>query len=369
MSTDTEIRTTLHRAAEAADAPTIDRNRFERRVRRHRHRRRAGMAGAAAAVAAAALAVPLAVDRMGTETKIDTPPPPLARPLASLSQPVYFAVTDRQGFGHVMAIDPRGQVHDLSVRTEEILGLTYDGVILIGAESQLVRIRATAQPDGQWRFDRVPLPVKGAFGVAKPSDDGFMLLASPLYGEPAIYDLATDKVVSRPDLPAESGNVEDFDGQRILFNDGDSTWLYTGDGNPIELPDALAPPSMGGDFVLVPQREGVRLYDVSSGSAEKIGEVDGYIGELSPDGRYYFAASEEPAGPVELWELGADEPTLMSGAPGKLWDARWLDADTALVGSSVERNGKALLTLLVCEAQTRACGEIYATTDNIWLRY
>lgn len=240
---------------------------------------------------------------------------------------------------------------------------------MLGTDSELVRVRAAVGPDGQWRFDPVPVPVEGAIGGARPSDDGTRLMVLTLRGKAVVYDLTTNRVVSRPDLRPDPAIVEDFTVQRVLYGAGRSTWLDTGDGAAIELPGAATSPSVGGDFVLVPRFEKVHLYDVSSGSAKEVGAVDGYIGQLSPDGRYYFAISDEPAGPASIWEPGADEPMPLSGAGERLWNARWLDSDTALVGSSVERNGQRLTTLLVCEAETRACREVHATSEVIWLDF
>jgi hypothetical protein len=365
MSDDTIIRATLRGVADGAAPPSIDRQGFERRVRRYRNRRRAGLCAVAGAMALILAAVPIVVDRIGAGT--DSPSATAAPP--ELTKPVYFAEQRGGGRGHVVAIDPEGELHDLGVRAEEIYGATYDGVIMRGTQSQLVRIRATAGPDGQWRFEQVPAPVDGAIGGAKPSDDGTQLLVLPLRGQPVVYDLTTNDVVRRLDLRPEPIGVDDFTGQRVLYTAGRSTWLDTGDGDPIELPEAMMPSSVGGDFVLVPRIGDVHLYDISSGSAQDVGAADAYIGQLSPDGRYYFAFSDEPAGPPGIWEPGADESMPLSGAGERIWDAWWLDADTALVGSAVERNGQTLATLLVCEAESRACREIHATSKDIWLHF
>ena len=366
MSADVKIRVALRQAAEAATPPPIDRPGFEGRVRRYRNRRRVRLTMVCALTVVVAT-VPLVVSRAGSDS---TRPAPSGQGAVELTSPVYVAGFFR-GIGHATAIDPEEYVHELDVRIEEILGATYDGVILRGADSQLIRIRAVRDGD-HWRFEPAPAPIPGAIGNALPSDDGTLLFVQRLYGAPVIYDLATNQVERRPDLRSDLSGVDDFTGRQVLYTTVDATWLHTGEGDAIELPSSFSPGAVGGDIVAIPDDTGmsVRLYDVSSGSAKEIGEVSGDRGDLSPDGRYYIALPAERGSPM-LWELGSGEPQPMPEIGCCATDVRWVDNDTALVvteGEAGRNDGEAgtfwVSRVLACDLQSRSCEQVYSTVGS-----
>ena len=365
MSADTRIRVALRQTADAVEVPTVDRTGFDRRVRRFRNRRRAKLAAVGALAMVIAVAVPMAVfggDGGGGRDSIQLEP--VLRGNVELQKPVYFAVK-RGGTGHAMAVDPDEGVHDLQVRVEEILGTTYDGAIMLGTDSHLVRIRASNEGGG-WRFERIPAPVTGTIGNARPSDDGSLLLARSLRGEPAIYDLATNQIVARPDLRPVPIGVDDFDGSQVLYVTVHASWLGTGDGDPIKFPKSFSSTAVGDDVVAIPDDENlvVRLYDTSGGSVRQIGQVAGDHGDLTPDGRYYLALPSERGRPM-LWQRGAGEPETMAGLGCCASDIRWLDNHTAVVLFSSDQGSR----LLACAVPAGVCDRIYASPDDVWLRY
>ena len=364
MSADTRIRAALRQTADTVEVPTLDRTGFDRRVRRFRNRRRAKLAAVGALAMVIAVAVPLAVFGGGGGGRDSTQLEPVVRGNVELRKPVYFFVT-RGGSGHAMAVDPDENVHDLHARVEEILGRTYDGVIMLGTDSSLVRIRASNE-GGEWRFERIPAPVTGTIGNARPSDDGSLLFARTLRGEPAIYDLATNQIVARPELRPFPIGVDDFDGSQVLYVTVHATWLGTGDGDPIRFPKSFSSTAVGGDVVAIPDDDDlvVRLYDTSGGSARQIGQVAGDHGDLSPDGRYYLALPAERGQPM-LWQRGAAEPEPMAGLGCCASDIRWLDDHTAVILFRSDQGSR----LLACAVPAGVCDRIYASPDVVWLRY
>lgn len=360
MSTDIEIRTTLRQAAEATDAPAIDRAGFERRVRRHRLRRRAGGAAAAGAICAVALAVPLAVQQVGSESGTAPLPFPAAGPQER--PPAYFVLGQR-----AVMLDPDGGLHDLGVRAEAVVGPTEQGVLIVSGESHLVHVRV-AEADSGWTFDRVEVPTTEPVDSAAVSADGSQVAVIDNKDDLVVYDLADGDELSRTSHD-RSAYVADFS-DRVLYAVGDDTLrLGTGpDAVDLRASDGPAWNSVtGGDLVATTTEESnvtTRVYDVATGSAVEVAEMPGW-GDLSPDGRYYLAALDE--GSRELWDLEAGEERPLSGLEGSADQIRWLDEDTVLVGSGTLRNGDQVSLLYACEASTQHCVEIYETGKLIWL--
>lgn len=293
MSMDSEIRSTLRRVAEDADAPVIDQAGFDGRVRRHRNRRRARIGCAAAAVTAVALAVPLTVSQIASD------PGSASGSFASVGPqvrpPVYFVLA-----GRAVMLDSTGKLHHLDVRAEAVVGPTEQGVLIASGESRLVHVRVS-KTGRAWTFDRVEVPTKQPIQSAAVSADGSRVAVVDLQEDLMIYDLASGDVVRR--VPNDrSAYVADF-GDQVLYAVGNDS-LRLGEGaDAIDIPvshGAARQSATGGNVVAVgDDGSTTRLYDVSGGDPTEIGEVPG-MRDSSPDGRYYLSAPA--AAPPTLWE-------------------------------------------------------------------
>jgi hypothetical protein len=367
MSMDTEIRTTLHQAVGATDAPTIDRVGFERRVRWHRRRRRAGMAGAVAAVAAAVLVVPLGLNQIDSDTTAASET--AARPDPN-RPPIYFSTEDGPS-----VLTPDGVVREVIRYTEatdtdgdHLLALTPDGgAIVVLREGGLVRLQVVGRDP--WRFERIPLSDE-EFGSGAASEDGRYFAASTAdyipQPEIVIFDLSTNQEVRR--VPV-SANIDDYS-DRVLLEHRSSFTLGFGP-NRVEIPAThhamnYANAKAGGDIVAIDDpRPMTQLYDVSGGTARQIDTIEGH-GALSPDGRYYLSPIQKEPGyrwelqkPLTLWEHGGDPSQPVTGLDDRAGTVRsiaWLDTETAAVTTSVSDRA----TIWTCEASTRQCEEVYS---------
>jgi hypothetical protein len=357
MSMDTEIRTTLHQAVEATDAPTIDRVGFERRVRWHRRRRRAGMAGAVAAVAAAVLAVPLAVNQIGSGPK------PANAPVAgspSANPPAYFTV-GRQ----VMAISPRGQVLQLGqFQARWVVGPTAEGVLLLDREGRLMNLAVTWNGD-EWTAKQLEAPPVGPFGFASVSDDGSRVAVVDGSEDLVIYDLESGQPLDRvpfddPTPGAPDTGIADFSDRPLYVHDS-VRWLGTG-GDTILIPRGDGRQSVGGDVVAVPELgDSTRMYDVSGGTAVEIDRLPGYSGDLSGDGRYYLTVPEDIAADAIVRDLDTQRSHPLAGLEdlSYIGDVRWLDDDTALLTARTLPDDESAGLLFVCEAATARCQPVF----------
>lgn len=203
---------------------------------------------------------------------------------------------------------------------------------------------------------------------AAVSADGSQVAVVDLEEDLVVYDLADGDEVSRTSHD-RSAYVADFS-DRVLYAVGDDTLRLGLDATAIDVPVFAGPAwssYVGANTVAVSSEESggtTRVYDVTDGSATEIAEMPGK-GDLSPDGRYYFAALEE--GSRELWDLEAGERRPLSGLEGSADQVRWLDEDTALVGSGTLRNDEQVSLLYACEASTQHCVEVYETDKMVWL--
>jgi hypothetical protein len=349
MSTDTDIRTTLRRTVEATDVPFIDEAGFERRVRRHRNRRRSGVVGAVAAAAAAVLAVPLAVSQIDSDP--GSAPPPFAavgpRPAA------YFVLGAR-----AVMLDGDGELYDLDVRAEAVIGPTDQGVLILSRESRLVHVRVS-ESDRGWTFDRVEAPTTRPVQSAAVSADGSRVAVVDLEEDLVVYDLGGDELSRTPNVG--SAYVADFS-DRVLYAVGDDTLRFGMGPDAVEIPVFDGPAwdsAAGGNVVAVSSHPTTRIYDVADGSAVEIAELPGR-GDLSPDGRYYVAGQEDT--PAALWDGDSGEQLPLSGLDGPADQLRWLDQDTFVAGSSAAHG-----ELYACEASTQRCERIFEHLRGIWL--
>lgn len=193
MSTASDIEETLRHVAETVDVPRPDETAFRRRVRRERTRVmavRTMAVGAAAAVVvtgasfASLWAGPDSAGDPGGEAPVAGPPKGV---VAQDRPPVYLSVD-----GRLSALDPLGELHDLGVGVEEIVGATPDGVLAVCRESHLVRFRAV-EGDAGWRFERLDPPVEEAVQRAAVSSASGLVAWLSMDDELMAYDLKAER--------------------------------------------------------------------------------------------------------------------------------------------------------------------------------
>lgn len=352
MSTAPEVRETLRRVADTVDVPPIDEVAFGRKVRRAR----SGALGVRATAGVAAVALVAGAAFVGTAL-VGTGPrgaaPAVGPPqgvVADERPPVYLSVG-----GRLAALDPLGEVHDLGVPVEEVLGATPDGVIAVDRESHFVRFRAVVKGD-RWRFRRVDPPVAGPVQRAELSSAAGRVAWISLDNELVVRDLDSQEDIFR--TPVSEITALMAVGDRALVSEGRSLRLL-GDEEVVELAWDGIPSSagVGGDTVAVSDSaEGsTSIYDVSSGEAVVLDELPGW-GELSPDGSAFLATpGEEEAGRPVLWTR-AREPRSVTGLAGTVTGVTWADDDTAAVTTSNWGGGQRERTdVYVCEVSNAGC--------------
>jgi hypothetical protein len=351
MSTAPDVRETLREVADTVDVPPIDEVAFGRRVRRAR----SGALSVRATAGAAAVALMAGAAFVGT-TLVGTGPrgaaPAVGPPqgvLADERLPVYLSVG-----GRLAALDPLGEVHDLGVPVEEVLGATPDGVIAVDRESHLVRFRAVVKGD-RWRFRRVDPPVAGSVQRAELSSATGRVAWISLDNELVVRDLDSQEDVFR--TPVSESTALMAVGDRALVSEGRSLRLLGGE-EVVELAWDGIPSSagVGGDTVaLSDSAEGsTSIYDVSSGEAVVLDELPGW-GELSPDGSAFLATPGEEAGRPVLWTR-AGEPRSVTGLAGTVTGVTWADDETAVVTTSTWAGGQQERTdVYVCEVSNAGC--------------
>lgn len=354
----TDIREALHEVAAATSAPAPDQLVFQRLVRRERRHHLAARAGVAAVAVAAAAAViatvvtPFLGDEGARDRQPATSPP--AGIAVDLQTPVYF-VADRT----LTALDPQGGLHDLGLRSEDVVGYTSESVYAIGPESEVVRFDVHNSDEGSgrpWEFERVDSGVEGPVQGAALSPDGRWLGWIDLDGRLTVRDLKAGTTAAPVDLPANSGlsGLAQGTGDALVSEDGDLV-LHTADG-PVAIPTARdgygAVAQAARDVVAVMDRDDrTRIYDVSSGTAQLLDTVPG-AGVLAPYGDHLVSISAAPddSSAALLWTAGGDAVAL-SVVPGRPQSAAWADDDTALV-TTYDGEGTALYA---CEVATQVC--------------
>ncbi len=355
--TGTDIREALHAVAESTPAPAVDRVALQALVRRERRLRVAERTALGAAVAAAvAVVATVTVPFLGEsadETTVEVAVPPRTGAV-DLQAPVYL-VAD----GRLTAIDPGGKVHDLGVRSEEVIGYTAEFVYAIDSESHVVRFDATNSDEGPggWRFERVDTVVEEAVQSAQLSADGRYLGWIDLEERLTTTDLKAGTTSGPLDQPGNTFLVDlaQGSGHPLVSWDGDLA-LLTPEGRHRD-PDRRG--RLRGRVDGEPRhgRRGAtgttttRVYDVSSGRAELVDSVPG-AGVLSPYGDHLASVAYDEADTATalLWSRGI-EPVVL-GVPGQPQAIGWADDDTVLVSSAVDGQEK----VYACEvADPEAC--------------
>jgi hypothetical protein len=355
--TNIDLREALHEVADATPAPDQDRMAFQRLVRRERRRHHAARAGVVAVAAAAAVAVVATVIApfVGDEGARDLPPAVRPHPGlgVDLQAPVYF-VAD----GQLTALDPQGGVHDLGLRSEDVIGSTSESVYAIGPDSQVVRFDVHNSDEGAggpWEFERVDAGVEGPVQGAALSPDGRWIGWIDLDGRLTVRDLKAGTSTGPVDLPANSGlsGLAQGTGDALVSEDGDLV-LRTPDG-PVVIPTAEdgygAVAQAARDVVALMDRDDrTRIYDVSTGTATLLDTVPGG-GVLAPYGDHLVSVSfaRNDSSTVLLWSAGGETGPL--SVPGRPQAAAWADDDTALVATY---DGDAT-ALYACDVATRGC--------------
>ena len=78
----------------------------------------------------------------------------------------------------VTALDPQGGVHDLGLRSEEVIGWTSEFVYAYGPEGEVVRFdvhNSEEGPGGPWEFERVDsgTPARSRAQTSRPTVAGW----------------------------------------------------------------------------------------------------------------------------------------------------------------------------------------------------
>ena len=354
----TDIREALHEVAAATAAPAPDQVAFQRLVRRERRHHLAARAGVAAVAVAAAAAViatvvtPFLGDEGARDRQPATSPP--AGIAVDLQTPVYF-VADRT----LTALDPQGGVHDLGLRSEEVVGYTSESVYAIGPESEVVRfdvhnsdegLAGPGSSSGSTRASRVP--VQGA----ALSPDGRWLGWIDLDGRLTVRDLKAGTTAAPVDLPANSGlsGLAQGTGDALVSEDGDLV-LHTADG-PVAIPTARD----GYGAVAQAARDVVAVMDRDDRDPDLRRLVRHGPAPRHRARRRGPRAVRRPPG-LDQRRTATTRRRRCSGlravttvplsVPGRPQTAAWADDDTALV-TTYDGEGTALYA---CEVATQVC--------------
>jgi hypothetical protein len=328
--TGTEIREALSEVRDAVDVPTPDRVAFQRRVRAERRRRTAGRAALAGVVAAAVATVGVVSTGIGGggERRLDQTPADRASASGRLDRTAFF-VRD----GRLAALDPAGQVHDLGVAAEGVIGSAGDQVYAVDRQSRVVVRSVSVDDRGRATFAPVDSPISGPVQTASLSGDGRYLGWTDLDNVSHRYDLQVGQEdLAVPGNRRTSSNAVGADGLLLFTPSG----LEVRDGGssvsvPVSRDWVGASSQLAAGHVLVDDRDGrSRLYDVRSGTADLVETLDGF-GVLGPDAERVAvlgpASADAPR--VEVWDGGGLAPvTGLEGTPDQV---RWADEDTLLV--------------------------------------
>lgn len=356
-----QVRVTLRDVVDEITVPPFDEMAFRARVRTDRRRRRtAWAAGAAVAACAAAVAVHGVTgvlpgggvdgaDRMATD--------PGRSMTQLLSRPLYFTAGSR-----LTAVTPDGTVHDIGMRSEEVVGSTADGVLALDADSRLVRFetRPTEGGDGRFTFARVSSPVEGAVHSVALSEDGRYLAWLGLDERVTVRDLETDEVVQAFEASENSYVASVSDRGVLLSEDGDLVLRSAAGRIPVPTEgDGYGWESdVAGRLVSVVDRDDVtRVYDVSDGSAVLVADVAG-SGRLAADGGAVVSMRGEA---VRVWTPGGT--ARLDAVVGRPEAVGWLDEQTAVVTAQVE-DGTAVQA---CDVATRRCGLVQVSERDVLL--
>ncbi|HEU5039100.1 MAG TPA: hypothetical protein VFT70_18985 [Nocardioides sp.] len=355
--TTTEIRAALTEVRAAVEVPPVDDVAFRARVRTERRRQRGGrvLTASAAAVVLAAGAVGVA-QLVGAETGRDVP-------VASGRTAEAGAVAETVWFvrdGRLTALDPSGQVHDLGLPSEGVVGYTAERVYAVDAESHVVVRGRQQDPDRPGRDTAYPpaeSPVPGAVQSVALSGDGRYLAWMDLGHTVTVYDLEAEGVDFRVDVPRNS-YVAAVSADGVLVSEDVDLVLHTATGEELAVPTQEAGDNWGaqagGGRVLVAGPTGESsVYDLQTGVARRIAVVGGGSGALAQDGTTVATIETAPddSAVVNLWDGRSTQP--LRGLDGVPQQVRFAGEDTLLVQT---RGGSA--TLWACATDSRTCGAL-----------
>ena len=347
MST-TEIRDALHAVADSTTVPVLDRTALQRRVARERRAVRAVRAFGGLGVAAAAVllvsvvGVPLAGGGDGgggttTEQASPAPAEAASSQAAGVAAPLPYLRDDRL---HVL--DPQGVDHELGLDVEAVLGSTEEFVYVLDGVGDVRRFDAVHGDEGPgspWTFEEVDSSTPQAVTSARLSGDGRFLGWIDGDGRLVVRDLLAGTTTSPVDLPDDShlSDVAQGSGAALVSQDGDL--VLHRDGGQVAVRTAAdgygQASTASRERVAVVDRDAVtRVYDVSSGAAELVGEVPG-SGYLSPYGDRVASLVLRPGGAARalLWTpSGASVELPVEGRPV---DVAWSGETTVVVVSDL----------------------------------
>jgi hypothetical protein len=242
-----------------------------------------------------------------------------------------FVVRD----GRLTALDPAGQVHDLRVRAEGVVGFTSERVYAVDDESHVV-VRSVSYRDGGGRasFGREESPVPGPVQTAALSGEGRYLAWTDNDDVSHRYDLKADREdLTIPGDPLTS--VVDVSADGLLLQTSEGLVLRDAGSEvavPVPAGGAGAAAQLAAGHVLVPGRDGrSRLYDLGGGVARPVDSLAGF-GVLGPYAERVGVLVPEPAdrARLEVWDGATGRP--VTGLGDEIPDqVRWADETTLLV--------------------------------------
>lgn len=324
--TPTEIRSALTEVRDATEVPVVDRVAFQRRVRAERRRRTAGrtvVAGAAAAVVVAGVAL-AGLGGGDDERRVDTGPAGSPTAGGQVRETVFFVLD-----GRLAALDPAGEVHDLGMRSEGVLGFTSEQAYVLDDDSRVVAWAVSYDEESRAAsFDRVASPVLEPVQRAALSGDGRYLGWTGLDDVSHRYDLKA----GREDLTVEGDPqtaVADVGSDGLLLHTRGGLELRAA-GSTIEVPvadeEAGTSSQLAFGHVLVNEPDGRSLlYDVRGGEAALVDTLPG-SGLLGPYAERVAVTGE---GWVEVWDGGT--VLQLTGLEAMPEQVRWADETTLLV--------------------------------------
>ena len=323
---------------------------------------RAVMAGAAAAVlAAGAVSVAHLVDGgHGRDVPVASGAPESGGRV--VSETVWFVRN-----GRLTALDPSGDVHDLGLRSEGVIGWTSEQVYALDEESHVVVLGRETDHEGLGKdtaYPREDSPVPGAVQSAALSAEGRYLAWLGLDDTVTVYDLFADRVDFRVDVP-RSSYVAAVSGD-ASWSRRTSTWSCTPRPGRSRCPtqeagdDWGAQLTMGRVLVAGPSGES-NLYDLSWARPTHRGPA----GRQPRAGDVAVAAATIETRPddsavVNLWDGRATRPVRgLDGIPEQI---RFADETTLLVQT---RGGSS--ALWSCSVTELTCAALPVPDGGLWL--
>ena len=364
--TTTEIREALTEVQHAVEIPPVDQLAFRARVRAERRRHvasRAVLAGAAAAVlAAGAVSVAHLVDGgHGRDVPVASGAPESGGRV--VSETVWFVRN-----GRLTALDPSGEVHDLGLRSEGVIGWTSEQVYALDDESHVVVLGRETDDEGLGKdtaYPREDSPVAGAVQSVALSGDGRYLAWMDLDDTVTVYDLKAERVDFRVEVPRRS-YVAAVSADGVLVSEDVDLVLHTA-SRETAVPTQEAGDNWGAQLamgrVLVSGPSGEsNLYDLQTGTAQRIAVLPGDRAVLAP---YALSAATIETAPddsavVNLWDGRTTRPARgLDGVPEQI---RFADETTLLVQT---RGGAS--ALWSCSVTDLTCGALPVPDGELWL--